>query len=320
MELAPETNGALVRLVGRSRIRDGALLRVVLAAKATLCPWLVYDLIQARRARESWSEALFQLYSIGSVPASLSLSERALRVVCISDTHLCHEKLPPLPGGDVLVHCGDFTNHGSLGEVREFADWLASQPHPRKIVVPGNHDMILDKDYYDLYWSDWSKEKESHEEAMAAFSKNNIEVLVDRAVTVGGTGSHTGFSVFGSPWVTQGHSWKTAFNKSDSEMAAHWRTVPAYDVLLTHMPPRGVGDRLENGERVGCPFLADLVKTNKPKLHVFGHVHSDYGVFANQGRERAGTIHVNAASVSDTYFVSCLWGGREAIVVDLLAG
>lgn len=49
-----------------------------------------------------------------------------------------HEKLI-MPPGDVLIHCGDFTNHGSLAEVREFAAWLATLPYEHIIVVPGNH-------------------------------------------------------------------------------------------------------------------------------------------------------------------------------------
>ena len=51
------SNGRLVRFVGQNRIRDGVLLRVVLAAKATLVPWLAYDLLCARRARRSWQES-----------------------------------------------------------------------------------------------------------------------------------------------------------------------------------------------------------------------------------------------------------------------
>ena len=32
---------------------------------------------------------------------------------------------------------------------------------------------------------------------------------------------------------------------------------------------------LEGGEHVGCSFLAEAVKAKRPKLHVFGHVHTD---------------------------------------------
>ncbi|CAE7901314.1 unnamed protein product [Symbiodinium necroappetens] len=333
---SPSTNGRLVRclgcteafsagLVGRNRVRDGVLLRTVLAAKATLAPWLLYDLVRARRARNSWQEVFFQLYSIGSVPASPAFcvgpeTSRSLRLVCISDTHLCHKQLPPLPDGDVLIHCGDFTNHGSLDEVLDFVEWFAGQPHSRKLCVPGNHDMLLDEDYYQAYWSDWSRVKESPREAKAAFASRNIELLIDQGTSI------EGVTFYGSPWVAQGHDWKTAFNKQDSELENCWARIPENsDVLLTHMPPYGKGDRLEGGEHVGCSFLAEAVKAKRPKLHVFGHVHTDTGIFpadtsaepsaamAAWLAERAeqsqlelflsgpkGTVSVNAASVSDT--------------------
>ncbi|CAE7812792.1 unnamed protein product [Symbiodinium sp. KB8] len=266
-------------LVGRNRVRDGVLLRTVLAAKATLAPWLLYDLVRARRARNSWQEVFFQLYSIGSVPASPAFcvgpeTSRSLRLVCISDTHLCHKQLPPLPDGDVLIHCGDFTNHGSLDEVLDFVEWFAGQPHSRKLCVPGNHDMLLDEDYYENYWSDWSRVKESPREAKAAFASRNIELLIDQGTSI------EGVTFYGSPWVAQGHDWKTAFNKQDSELENCWARIPENsDVLLTHMPPYGKGDRLEGGEHVGCSFLAEAVKAKRPKLHVFGHVHTDTGIF-----------------------------------------
>lgn len=43
-----------------------------------------------------------------------------LRVVCISDTHNQHASLD-IPPGDVLLHVGDCTNHGTLREVSDFA-------------------------------------------------------------------------------------------------------------------------------------------------------------------------------------------------------
>ena len=124
----------------------------------------------------------------------------------------------------MLIHCGDFTNHGSLAEVLDFAEWFASQPHPRKLCVPGNHDMLLDEDYYEAYWSDWSRVKESHADAKAAFASKNIELLIDQMTSI------EGVTFYGSPWVAQGHDWKTAFNKQDSELEACWARIPDSDV------------------------------------------------------------------------------------------
>ena len=115
---------------------------------------------------------------------------------------------------------------------------MADQRHPKKIVVPGNHDMIMDANYYESYWSDWSEVKESHDEAMWAFVSKNIEVLIDQTTTV------QGFRFFGSPWVTQGHDWVTAFNQKSADMEACWACLPdsdvtrqSWDSLVALLPP-----------------------------------------------------------------------------------
>jgi hypothetical protein len=53
------------------------------------------------------------------------------------DTHNRHGNLGELPFGDVLLHTGDFSNHGTLEEVSKFAEWMKQQPHKTKVVVPG---------------------------------------------------------------------------------------------------------------------------------------------------------------------------------------
>lgn len=49
------------------------------------------------------------------------INEHKVRFVCISDTHeKLEEILPIIPDGDVLIHAGDFTNYGDVGEVIKF--------------------------------------------------------------------------------------------------------------------------------------------------------------------------------------------------------
>lgn len=69
---------------------------------------------------------------------------RRIRVVCLSDTH--NRTLPPaaVPDGDLLIHCGDLTEEGTVGEIQAQADWLKGFPHRWKVVVGGNHDAWLD--------------------------------------------------------------------------------------------------------------------------------------------------------------------------------
>jgi predicted phosphohydrolase len=65
-------------------------------------------------------------------------------VVCLGDTHGLHRKVA-VPEGDLLIHAGDFMRTGILlEEIVDFNDWLGEQPHPHKIVVAGNHDLLFE--------------------------------------------------------------------------------------------------------------------------------------------------------------------------------
>ena len=55
-----------------------------------------------------------------------------------------------LPKGDVIIHAGDFTSIGGIKEVKDFRDWFGSLPYKYKIVIAGNHDLSLDKGWYEI--------------------------------------------------------------------------------------------------------------------------------------------------------------------------
>lgn len=65
-----------------------------------------------------------------------------LREICVSDTH---NATPALPPGDILIHAGDLTVHGTFDEVQAQLHWLPSQPHIHKITIARNHDIPLDE-------------------------------------------------------------------------------------------------------------------------------------------------------------------------------
>lgn len=69
-----------------------------------------------------------------------------MKIVLIADTHEQHEAFD-IPCGDVLVHAGDFTYLGERGAVEEFNKWLGGLPHPRKIVICGNHELTFERDF-----------------------------------------------------------------------------------------------------------------------------------------------------------------------------
>ena len=86
-----------------------------------------------------------------------------------------------------------------------------------------------------------------------------------------------GLRIWGSPWQPWFHDW--AFNlRRGAEIDAKWKLIPqGLDVLITHGPPLGFGDRVHSGERVGCEDLQRHLDRVKPRLHFFGHIHEDRG-------------------------------------------
>ncbi|KAI5781671.1 hypothetical protein DFH27DRAFT_639180 [Peziza echinospora] len=76
-----------------------------------------------------------------------------IRVLCLSDLHGTY---PNLRGAgvkvDVVVVAGDFTNSGTVKEVRRFREWLVGPAMEGvgevKIVIPGNHECGLDYEWW----------------------------------------------------------------------------------------------------------------------------------------------------------------------------
>lgn len=192
-----------------------------------------------------------------------------MRIVAISDTHNYHNHYDTvtLPPADLLIHAGDMTHKGSLEELESFNEWLGGLDYEHKIVIAGNHD-----------WCFQRQAKEARETLSSA------HYLQDSGLEI------EGLFFWGSPWQPKYNRW--AFNLERGEqLRARWDLIPdRVDVLITHGPPRGIGDRVKSGERVGCEDLLERTRGLKPKLHIFGHVHEDYGV-----TESKETLYVNAS-------------------------
>lgn len=67
-----------------------------------------------------------------------------------------------------------------------------------------------------------------------------------------------------------------------------------FDILLTHAPCKGYGD-MEDIAHTGFECFNRFLSKHQPKLHVYGHVHEEYGVFTRCMTHPSGTLLINAS-------------------------
>lgn len=183
--------------------------------------------------------------------------------MAIADTHLGHYNAV-LPDGDILLVAGDFTEQRQ-SEIVDFNNWLGIQQYNHIIVIAGNHDLPVEND---------------PQEARNILA--NAVYLQDEGIEV------MGLKIYGTPWSPDG-GW--SFQLEDRRLLEKWQKIPVdTDILLTHCPPHGILDRNAAGIHCGCPVLAETLKSIRPKLHVFGHIHEEYGIL-----QKDGTLYVNAS-------------------------
>ena len=72
------------------------------------------------------------------------------------------------------------------------------------------------------------------------------------------------------------------------------RGKSGFDILLTHAPCKGHGD-MEDIAHTGFECFNQLLDKHHPKLHVYGHVHKEYGQIESTMIHESGTKLINAS-------------------------
>lgn len=179
-----------------------------------------------------------------------------MQLTFISDTH---GQEFPLPGGDVLIHCGDLSINGYRSEIIKALNYLHEQLdlYSQILVIPGNHD----------FWA------ERHPQAFQdAAIMGGLTPLINQTITI------NGINFYGSPATPRYHDW--AFNYSPEDLAKIWQAIPAdTHVLITHGPPFKILDatQKEGSPHQGCLVLKDQILRVNPLIHAFGHIHEQGG-------------------------------------------
>lgn len=168
-----------------------------------------------------------------------------MKILHLSDTHSCHNRLSNLPDADVIVHSGDFTMNGTRQEAIDFMNWFCDLPYAHKIFICGNHDECLygaDIDGLDL----------------------NVHYLCNSGIEIDGV------IFYGIPMFTG--------DSISGRQSKNYEIIPGYtDVIITHSPAYGILD-FDDGLNYGSGELLSRLSGLNFKAHLFGHIHVQHGV------------------------------------------
>ena len=168
-----------------------------------------------------------------------------------------------LPQADIIVHSGDFTMNGSEQEALDFMNWFCDLPYPHKIFICGNHDECLYGANIDGL-------------------DGNVHYLCNSGVEIDGVKFY-GVPMFMGDCITDRQS-------------RHYANIPEdTDVLISHTPPFGIFD-FDDNINYGSEELLDRIMVVQPRLHLFGHIHSQHGT-----TDLNGVIFSNGAIMNTDY-------------------
>ncbi|RDW63885.1 hypothetical protein BP5796_10387 [Coleophoma crateriformis] len=249
----------------------------------------------------------FVLLHLRGAPFKPPRNKPKIRVICISDTHT---NTLSIPHGDLLIHAGDLTNAGDVTEIQAQIDWLDSLPHHHKIIIAGNHDSYFDP----------KSRKMEDRKAGKKLNFRSLHYLENKAVTLKFKGGRK-LNFFGSPHIPACGGADFAFQYQKGEDPWQNRIPQGTDVLVTHTPPLHHLDI-----SLGCGGLLKEIWRVRPRLHVFGHIHSGHGreaVFWDEGqqayerlkaREPAGLLRDFLPSMAWIDGLKVVWYGIKGIL------
>lgn len=173
-----------------------------------------------------------------------------MKILHLSDTHGCHHQLRDMLEADVVVHSGDFTMTGSEQEAIDFLNWFCDLPYAHKIFICGNHDDCL-------YGANISG------------LDGNVHYLCNSGIEIDGVKFY-GVPMFMGDCVTDRQAKNIIHIPVDT------------DVLITHSPAYGILD-FDDSINYGDEQLLTKVMEIQPRLHLFGHIHTQHGITTEHG-------------------------------------
>lgn len=211
---------------------------------------------------------------------------------CIADLHGFE---PKLPGGDLLILAGDYTDQGKLTEWGRFFYWLKQQQYDKKVLIAGNHDNLFETGFPKNH-----KQAEQLKEVIEFLDiSEDFEYLCDSGT------EYEGLKIWGTPWTPWFHGVNPkckSFMDSETYLEKRFRLIPErLDILITHGPMRHILDQNIDGYACGSPSLRKNIDRVQPRFHVFGHIHEQGGNQLMYKHHGPNTWCVNCSYVDEKY-------------------
>ena len=182
-----------------------------------------------------------------------------MRILVISDeesTALWDYYVPgKLKEYDLILSCGDLK--------ASYLSFLVTMSNRPLLYVHGNHDG-----------------------SYASNPPGGCDCIDDRVVTYNGVRI---LGLGGCPWYHAGPHQYT-----EEQMRSQIKKAGGIDIVVTHAPPKGVGDIPGSNAHQGFEMLLDLLDEYKPAYLVHGHVHLRYGMDQTRERTYNQTTVINA--------------------------
>jgi len=192
-----------------------------------------------------------------------------MRILAIAD-----EPFPGLPDvtgakPDLVVSCGDLP----WDDLERIVD-IANVP---LVYVPGNHDpALVSRSSHVAVWPA-SIENPHLVDPPGPRGCTSVDGRIEdvRGLRIAGLGGSVRYRE-GPNQYTQSEMARRARRLADRAMLKGLRDRRRVDILLTHAPPRGLGDEDDPAHR-GFDALHRLVRRLRPRFLLHGHIHP-YGI------------------------------------------